>query len=119
MNEDTRQPEPLLKPGQVAELFRVDVKTVARWAKAGKIDAIRTPGGQNRFRDSIPIMVRLRARARLMESNVWRRFSSPTSGSSHRQMSSSVHGGQCVMTGAQPHSRASMLQAEQESAERK
>ena len=52
MSNDNRQPDPLLKPGQVAELFRVDIKTVARWVKAGKIDAIRTPGGQNRFREA-------------------------------------------------------------------
>lgn len=42
----------LLTPGEVAALFRVDPKTVSRWAKAGRIDSIRTPGGHHRFRES-------------------------------------------------------------------
>lgn len=47
-----REHDPLLTPGEVAALFRVDPKTVARWVKAGRISAIRTPGGHNRFRES-------------------------------------------------------------------
>ena len=43
--------ERLLTPHQVAELFRVDPKTVARWASNGWIGAIRTPGGHRRFRE--------------------------------------------------------------------
>ena len=39
----------LLTPAEVAALFRVDPKTVARWAKAGKISSIRTLGGHRRF----------------------------------------------------------------------
>ena len=42
----------LLTPGEVASLFRVDPKTVTRWARAGKITAIRTLGGHRRFRAS-------------------------------------------------------------------
>ena len=42
----------LLTPGEVAGLFRVDPKTVTRWAAAGKIGSIRTPGGHRRFRES-------------------------------------------------------------------
>jgi excisionase family DNA binding protein len=41
--------EPLLTVGEVARLFRVDPKTVTRWARAGKLSAIRTPGGHRRF----------------------------------------------------------------------
>jgi excisionase family DNA binding protein len=41
-----------LTPGEVAEIFRVDPKTVTRWAAAGKISAIKTPGGHRRFRES-------------------------------------------------------------------
>lgn len=42
----------LLTPGEVAGLFRVDPKTVTRWAAAGRIGSIRTPGGHRRFRES-------------------------------------------------------------------
>lgn len=42
----------LLTPGEVAVLFRVDPKTVTRWAKDGKIGAIRTPGGHRRYKES-------------------------------------------------------------------
>jgi excisionase family DNA binding protein len=44
--------ERLLTPGEVALLFRVDPKTVTRWASAGRIGSIRTPGGHRRFRES-------------------------------------------------------------------
>ena len=44
--------ERLLTPGEVASLFRVDPKTVTRWAAAGRISSIRTPGGHRRFRES-------------------------------------------------------------------
>lgn len=40
----------LLTPTEVAELFKVNPKTVTRWAKAGKISAIRTLGGHRRFK---------------------------------------------------------------------
>lgn len=46
------EPERLLKPGEVAAVFRVDPKTVTRWATAGLISSIRTPGGHRRFRES-------------------------------------------------------------------
>lgn len=42
----------LLTPAEVARLFRVNPKTVTRWARAGKIQAIRTLGGHRRFRSS-------------------------------------------------------------------
>jgi len=44
--------EVLLTPAEVARLFRVDPKTVTRWAKAGKLTAIRTLGGHRRYRRS-------------------------------------------------------------------
>ena len=44
--------EALLTPGEVATLFRVDPKTVTRWAKAGKITSVRTLGGHRRYRES-------------------------------------------------------------------
>jgi excisionase family DNA binding protein len=39
----------LLTPNEVAEIFRVNPKTVTRWAQSGKISAIRTLGGHRRF----------------------------------------------------------------------
>ncbi|HEY1323461.1 MAG TPA: BldC family transcriptional regulator [Streptosporangiaceae bacterium] len=36
----------------MAALFRVDPKTVTRWAASGRITSIRTPGGHRRFRES-------------------------------------------------------------------
>ena len=44
--------EVLLTPSEVASLFRVDPKTVTRWAKAGKLTSIRTLGGHRRYKDS-------------------------------------------------------------------
>jgi excisionase family DNA binding protein len=43
------QPESLLTPAEVAALFRVDPKTVTRWAKSGKLACIRTLGGHRRY----------------------------------------------------------------------
>lgn len=44
--------ENLLTPAEVAALFRVDPKTVTRWAKAGKLSSIRTLGGHRRYRET-------------------------------------------------------------------
>ena len=44
--------ENLLTPSEVASLFRVDPKTVTRWAKAGKLTSIRTLGGHRRYKES-------------------------------------------------------------------
>lgn len=50
--------DPFLTPGEVTEIFGVDLKTVVRWAKSGKlgkewVDFIRTPGGHRRYRSSL------------------------------------------------------------------
>ena len=42
----------LLTPGEVATLFRVDPKTVTRWASAGRLSRVLTPGRHSRFRES-------------------------------------------------------------------
>lgn len=52
MNSRNADAENLLTPSEVAALFRVDPKTVTRWAKAGKIGSIRTLGGHRRFKES-------------------------------------------------------------------
>ena len=44
---------PLMTSGEVAALFRVDPKTVSRWAKTGRIppeQIIHTAGGVRRYR---------------------------------------------------------------------
>ena len=49
MNSDH---EVLLTPAEIASLFRVDPKTVTRWAKSGKLTSIRTLGGHRRYKES-------------------------------------------------------------------
>ena len=52
MSTRATEAESLLTPAEVAALFRVDPKTVTRWAKAGKLSSIRTLGGHRRYRES-------------------------------------------------------------------
>ena len=52
MSPSPVQPENLLTPSEVANLFRVDPKTVTRWARAGKLSSIRTLGGHRRYREA-------------------------------------------------------------------
>ncbi len=41
--------QPFLTPAEVAALFRVDPKTVTRWARQGRLACIRTLGGHRRY----------------------------------------------------------------------
>jgi excisionase family DNA binding protein len=50
--DGTSGPERLFMPGEVADLFRVDPKTVTRWAASGRIDSVQTPGGHYRIPES-------------------------------------------------------------------
>src|SRR5690606_6984465 len=54
-------PDFLLKPGEVAQLFRVDPRTVTRWASQGRMQGITTPGGHGRclVRVVVRLMLRL------------------------------------------------------------
>ena len=52
MTKGTEGGERLLTPGEVADLFRVDPKTVTRWAASGRVVSVRTPGGHRRFREA-------------------------------------------------------------------
>ena len=52
MTARTTDTEALLTPAEVASMFRVDPKTVTRWAKAGKLTSIRTLGGHRRYREA-------------------------------------------------------------------
>ncbi|KRC92027.1 excisionase [Terrabacter sp. Root85] len=44
--------ERLLTPAEVATIFRVDPKTVSRWARSGRLHALRTLGGHRRYPES-------------------------------------------------------------------
>lgn len=44
--------EKMYTTGEVARLLGVDYVTVARWARDGKIKAVRTPGGHWRIPES-------------------------------------------------------------------
>jgi excisionase family DNA binding protein len=52
MTARTAEADPLLTPAEVAAMFRVDPKTVTRWAKSGKLTSIRTLGGHRRYREA-------------------------------------------------------------------
>ena len=52
MSDEVPAQEVLLTPSEVSTLFRVDPKTVTRWAKAGKLTSIRTLGGHRRYKES-------------------------------------------------------------------
>lgn len=41
--------EKLLTPAECAAMWKVDPKTVTRWAKAGKLTSMRTLGGHRRY----------------------------------------------------------------------
>ena len=50
MSSEPSGDEKLLTKGEVAQLCRVDVRTVDRWLMAGKISCQRTPSGRVLFR---------------------------------------------------------------------
>jgi excisionase family DNA binding protein len=52
MSARASQVQQLLTPSEVAIMFRVDPKTVTRWAKTGKLSSIRTLGGHRRYREA-------------------------------------------------------------------
>ena len=52
MRSDIHPENRLLTPAEVAALFRVDPKTVTRWAQQGKLHSIRTLGGHRRYNEA-------------------------------------------------------------------
>ncbi|WP_242908756.1 BldC family transcriptional regulator [Actinomadura terrae] len=58
MSRKPPETEPLLTPWEVAKLFRVDAKTVTRWAARGKLPFVRTPGGHRRYPESAVLALR-------------------------------------------------------------
>ncbi len=59
---------PYLSRSEVARLFGVSTSSVTRWARAGLIKAIRTPGGHYRF----PAEETRRAAARIVTGELTR-----------------------------------------------
>ena len=56
--------ESLMTPSEVARLFRVDAKTVSRWAQEGRLPCIRTLGGHRRYpRDEVMRLLDSRAQS--------------------------------------------------------
>jgi len=51
MSNDGAQGERLLTKCEVAQLCRVEIRTVDRWVAAGKIKCYRTPSGRPLFRE--------------------------------------------------------------------
>ncbi|TDD95469.1 BldC family transcriptional regulator [Actinomadura rubrisoli] len=49
MSQQMPDYEPLLTPGEVAMMFRVDPKTVSRWALEGWLPYTWTLGGHRRY----------------------------------------------------------------------
>lgn len=43
------EPDDLLTPREMAEIFGVRTTTIARWAREGKLKPLRTPGGHRRY----------------------------------------------------------------------
>lgn len=50
-------PSRLLLPGEVAQVLRVDPKTVTRWALGGKLSSVRTLGGHRRYRVGVVLQM--------------------------------------------------------------
>lgn len=55
--------ERLLTPAEVAAMFRVDPKTVTRWARDGRLTAVRTLGGHRRYLESQVLALLRQARS--------------------------------------------------------
>jgi excisionase family DNA binding protein len=49
-DKQAMSPDHLLLPMEVATLFKVDSKTITRWALQGKLKSSRTLGGHRRYR---------------------------------------------------------------------
>jgi excisionase family DNA binding protein len=45
--------EPLITTGDVAKIFKVDPKTVTRWARDGKLPYVTTLGGHRRYSERL------------------------------------------------------------------
>ncbi len=64
--------ERMLRPREVAMLFKVDPKTVTRWAKTGRLTPVTLPSGHRRYRatDVEALMSSTSRRTRAVESHI-------------------------------------------------
>ncbi len=69
MSSESRDDERLLTKGEVAQLCRVEVRTVDRWLMARKVGCQRTPSGRVLFRkqDVLTMVARAETSARRRE----------------------------------------------------
>jgi excisionase family DNA binding protein len=58
----------LLTKGEVAQLCRVEIRTVDRWVAAGKLKCYRTPGGRPLFQESDVLIVADRRQDRVYQN---------------------------------------------------
>ena len=65
-NESARG-EKLLTKGEVAQLCRVEIRTVDRWVAAGKIKCYRIPSGRLLFRQRDVLMTTERRDGRVVQ----------------------------------------------------
>jgi len=66
-NDGAQDEEKLLTKCEVAQLCRVEIRTVDRWVAAGKIKCYRTPSGRLLFRERDVLMTADRAGVRSSE----------------------------------------------------
>lgn len=78
MSQDS---ERMLRPREVANLFKVDPKTVTRWAKTGRLTPVTLPSGHRRYRasDVEALMSSTSRRARVVDTHICPRCGSAVS----------------------------------------
>jgi DNA-binding transcriptional MerR regulator len=69
MWSDPTPGEKLLTKGEVAQLCRVDIRTVDRWVAAGKILCYRIPSGRLLFRKRDVLIAAERQQERVLQNN--------------------------------------------------
>ncbi len=83
MENDGGSDEKLLTKGEVAQICRVEIRTVDRWVAAGKIKCYRTPSGRLLFQKRDVLMAIDQCQERVRSSGA------PPSGVPRRRVSSS------------------------------
>jgi excisionase family DNA binding protein len=68
MRKDGAPGEKLLTKGEVAQMCRVEIRTVDRWVAAGKLRCYRTPGGRALFQESDVLSAADRQQERVLQN---------------------------------------------------